>query len=68
MAILKLKDISKSYEAKRSVFSLKMRKIRAVHKVSLEVKQAATLGLVGESGCGKSTLAKIILTLLRDFI
>lgn len=65
MAILKLLDITKFYEARRNVFSLKKNRIKAVDKLSLSIKQGSTLGLVGESGCGKSTLAKIILKLIN---
>ncbi|MFH1093856.1 MAG: oligopeptide/dipeptide ABC transporter ATP-binding protein, partial [Candidatus Omnitrophota bacterium] len=65
MAILKLIDITKFYEAKRNLFSLKPSQVRAVHKVNLNLEQGTTFGLVGESGCGKSTLAKIILKLIN---
>ncbi len=37
--------------------------VRAVNRVSLDVRQGETLSVVGESGCGKSTLARTILNL-----
>src|SRR5664280_8272 len=37
----------------------------AVREVSLEIKQGATYGLVGENGSGKSTLLKCIAKILR---
>jgi Cu-processing system ATP-binding protein len=52
--ILKLKDISKSYE-----------KIVAVDAVSIEIKEGEVLGLVGPNGSGKSTLLKIMLGIAR---
>ncbi len=40
--------------------------VRAVDGVTLELKQAETLALVGETGCGKSTIALSILRLLPE--
>jgi len=40
--------------------------VRAVDGVTLELKQAETLALVGETGCGKSTIAHSILNLLPE--
>jgi oligopeptide/dipeptide ABC transporter ATP-binding protein len=40
------------------------RVLRAVDSVSLRVRRAETMGLVGESGCGKSTLGRLMLRLL----
>ncbi len=65
MAILKLINITKFYEARRNIFSLKQSRIGAVQNVNLSLNHGTTLGLVGESGCGKSTLAKIILKLIK---
>jgi oligopeptide transport system ATP-binding protein len=37
--------------------------VQAVDKVSFDIKEGETLGLVGESGCGKSTTGRTILQL-----
>jgi oligopeptide/dipeptide ABC transporter ATP-binding protein len=38
---------------------------RAVDRISFQVQESETLGLVGESGCGKSTTALALMRLLR---
>jgi len=39
-------------------------RLRALDKISLELRTGEVLGILGESGCGKSTLANAILGLL----
>jgi oligopeptide/dipeptide ABC transporter ATP-binding protein len=47
----------------KSLFSKERRFVRAVDKISFEVKQGEILALVGESGCGKTTTGRTILRL-----
>ena len=59
-AMLSVSELKKSYEIRRTPFSIRKETIRAVDRISFDVEQGQTLGLVGESGCGKSTVAKCI--------
>jgi peptide/nickel transport system ATP-binding protein len=39
--------------------------VRAVDRVSFDIRAGEVVGLVGESGCGKSTMARVLTGLLR---
>lgn len=62
MNVIELKNVSKSYVIKQSIFSTS-KLLRAVDGVSFYIREKETIGLVGESGCGKSTLGKLIVKL-----
>ncbi len=47
------------------IFQRKVADVKAVDGISFQIKEAETLGLVGESGCGKSTTGRAILQLNR---
>ena len=57
--ILEVDDLCMYYKTKTTT-------VRAVEKVSFQIKQGETFGLVGESGCGKSTTARALMRLLPD--
>jgi oligopeptide transport system ATP-binding protein len=57
--------VAKFFPVKSGFFGRSQQVVRAVDGVSLRVRRAETLGLVGESGCGKSTLGRIILRLVE---
>ena len=51
--ILKLKNVSKKYQAKNG-------EVEALKDISFNVKQGEFVSIIGPSGCGKSTLLSII--------
>ena len=51
--VLKLKGISKTYQAKNG-------EIEALRNISFEVHEGEFVSIIGPSGCGKSTLLSII--------
>lgn len=63
--VLKAVDLKKHYQISASALfgGGEQRVVKANEAVSLEMREAETLALVGESGCGKSTLAKVLLGL-----
>ena len=61
--LLKVSDLSVTYETRRGSFFKHTELVRAVRNVSFVAQKGKTLGLVGESGSGKSTIGKAILRL-----
>jgi oligopeptide transport system ATP-binding protein len=57
--------VGKYYPVRAGLFSRAQKFVRAVDGVSLRVRRAETVGLVGESGCGKSTLGRVVLRLVE---
>lgn len=51
--ILKIKEVTKKYQAKNG-------ELEAIKNISLDVKQGEFISIIGPSGCGKSTLLSII--------
>jgi oligopeptide transport system ATP-binding protein len=62
--LVRVENLAKFFPVRQGWFA-KPIFLRAVDGVSLQVRRAETLGLVGESGCGKSTLGRTMLRLLE---
>jgi oligopeptide/dipeptide ABC transporter, ATP-binding protein, C-terminal domain len=65
-ALVDIEDMVKYFPVKGGVFSKVIDQVHAVDKVSFEIKEGETLGLVGESGCGKTTLGRTVLKLIEQ--
>ena len=62
--LLDVKELRKYYKVKSSGWVRRKTKlVKAVDRVSLNVKRGETFGLVGESGCGKTTFGRCVLRL-----
>src|SRR3712207_4193258 len=64
--ILSVRDLYKSFTARRDVVDLIRRRhptLVAVDGVSFELRAHQAIGIVGESGSGKSTVAKCLVRL-----
>jgi peptide/nickel transport system ATP-binding protein len=62
--VLDVRDLVRTYPLTRgAVFRRTVGTVHAVDGISFDVREAETLGLVGESGCGKTTTITEILSL-----
>lgn len=60
--LLAVRDLCKFFPIRsRGVIPKKTGDVKAVNRVSFDLRRNETLGLVGESGCGKSTTVRTIL-------
>lgn len=64
--LLQVKELSKYFPVTRgALVSRKIGDIKAVDRISFDIHEGETLGLVGESGCGKTTTGRVLLKLIE---
>lgn len=61
--ILEVRNLSKYFYTKPSIFGKEQISVKAVDDMNFKVYPGETLGLVGESGSGKTTLSRTVLLL-----
>ena len=61
--LLEIKDLEVQFPIKKGILQRTVGHSHAVDKISFNIKECETLGLVGESGCGKTTTGRAILRL-----
>ena len=62
--LLTVRGLAKSFVLNGGWFGRSASRLRAVDRVSFEIRKGETLGVVGESGCGKSSTARLLMHLL----
>lgn len=63
--LLDVRGMSKYFPVYKGFLRRQVATVRAVEKVSFQLKRGQTLALVGESGCGKTTAARTLLRLIE---
>lgn len=62
--VLKIKELSVSFVAKKNWLGKTTAEHQAVRQISFDLYQGESLGLVGESGCGKTSTGRAIVKLI----
>jgi len=63
--LLQADALSVEFPVRRGILRREVARLRAVQRVSVEVRAGEVLGIVGESGCGKTTLGRAMVGLIE---
>ena len=66
--LLRVTDLEVGFPVYGGLLRKKVAEVRAVDKVSFEIRPGEVLGLVGESGSGKTTIGRAIINLLKPTV
>lgn len=66
--LVRIRDLEVGFPIYGGVLRRKVAEVRAVDRVSLDVRRGEVLGLVGESGSGKTTLGRAVINLLAPTV
>lgn len=61
-AVLKLNDVSLRYSSRKSTFEHGVHQV--LNRVSMQLYEGETLGVIGNNGCGKTTILRIMAGIL----
>ncbi|WP_347556626.1 dipeptide ABC transporter ATP-binding protein [Robbsia sp. KACC 23696] len=64
-AVLSVRELITRFDVKAGMFGRVTKRVHAVERVSFDMFEGETLGLVGESGCGKTTTGRSLLRLVK---
>lgn len=64
--LLRVTGLKMYFPIKKTSIFHRQQYVKANDKISLEIYEGETLGLVGESGCGKSTFGRVLLQLYQQ--
>lgn len=62
--LLEAKDLRVHFPIEKNFWGKPVKFLKAVHDISIQIRESETLGIVGESGSGKTTLGMAILKLI----
>ncbi len=62
--LIAVRNLSMDFVQREGILGRRVRRVRALQRINLDILQGETLGVVGESGCGKTTLGRCLLRLI----